>query len=222
MIKKYFVTCLILLIVLSCNKVKISKNENTIIFDSIKAPEGLEDSCSVSVKGYKKKFGVILSNYFEISDQMFYDINKDEKIDTLLVLTPASMIPGEKGNSCNRADLDDRLLVVLFNLDGKKSKINIFKNIISNQISVAWQGSEEFGKYKNGFKLQKSSGQGCKFDYSIFVNTTNKRIIIDSISLSSFCPSSNNKEKNIQFFKTKDIRKFNRKMIDSIKMKYDL
>lgn len=54
------------------------------------------------------------------------------------------------------------------------------------------------------------------------MNTTNKRIIIDSISLSSFCPSSNNKEKNIQFFKTKDIRKFNRKMIDSIKMKYDL
>lgn len=85
---------------------------------------------------------------------MFYDINKDEKIDTLLVLTPASMIPGEKGNSCNRADLDDRLLVVLFNLDGKKSNINIFKNLISNQISVAWQGSEALGKYKNGFNYK--------------------------------------------------------------------
>lgn len=156
---------------------------------------------------------------------MYYDIDKDNRVDTLIILTPASMIPEEKGNDCNlRSDLDDRLLVILNNIDGKRSKVKIYKNIISNQVSVAWSGSEEFKKYINGFELQKSAGQGCKFNYSIFVNTDNKQLVIDSISLSSFCPSGDDgfKEKNVYFQKPKKIELFNKKMIDSIKIEDDL
>ncbi|MNY09783.1 hypothetical protein D3C86_1427200 [compost metagenome] len=222
--KKYFLISLII-ISLSCKKIGNEQKEiAATFFDSIKCPEKLEKKCSVLTNGYSKKFGIILSNYFEVSDKLYYDINKDNKVDTLLILTPASIIPGEKGYNCNsRSDLDDRLLVILNNIDGKKSKVKIFKNVISNQASVAWSGSEEFEKYENGFELKKSAGQGCKFDYSIFVNTKNEQIVIDSLKLSSFCPSgSGYKEKKINFQKAKKIELFNKKMIDSIKLAEDL
>lgn len=216
---------LIFSLTLSCKKTQ--KNEdvnNSFIFDSIKPPKVLPKKCSVLVDGYEMKFGVYLSNYFEVTDSFFCDINHDNKIDTLAILTPASLIPIDKANNCNEIiGFENRKLVFFENIDTKKSKIKVFNNVISNQVSIAWNGSERFEKYDNGFLLKKSSGQGCKFNYEIFVNTQSKEIIVDSINLISFCPSGvDYKEKKVIFKNILKIEDFNRKIIDSIKINNDM
>lgn len=215
----------IFIILFSCNKK--TKDDTLIIdstYDSIKGPEKIHNDCFKLTSGYKKRFGVILSNYFEISSKVFYDFNNDNKIDTIVVLTPASLIAGEKGNLCtSNSKFDNRLLVLFENLNGKKSKIKIFNNIISNQSSVAWSGFEKLYCTENGFVLKKSAGQGCKFKYSIFVNTKSDIKVIDSINFSSFCPSEDNfREIKIQMEKDYKLEFFNRKFIDSIKIRENL
>ncbi|MNQ79037.1 hypothetical protein D3C85_939670 [compost metagenome] len=215
---------IIIMLTCSCGKIKQHDNSSEVKFDTINKPKNLKQECDNVTNGYKKKFGAYISNYFEITDEMVFDINNDNKLDTLAILTPAPLIPGELSNKCTYGDETyNRLLVVFKNTNGINSTITIFKDVISNQVSIAWGGSEGFKQYKNGFILKKSSGQGCKFDYSIFINTLGKEAVVDSINLSSFCPSGNNfKERKINFEKTKMLKDFNRKIIDSIKVKYDL
>ena len=212
-----------LFFLISCDnhESKVEKlNYDTLVTDS--KTDNIK--CLKSTKGFKNRFGIVLPKYFVVNNYISIDVNKDGKQDTIAVLTPSSFIPENVRKLCDTINVENRLLVKFININNVKSKIEIYPKIISNEISTAWGGYEKLKKINhNAFVLNGDRGQGCKFKYSIYMSVNSGKIYADSINFLSFCPNgSNNKTKTFIFKNRQPIKKFDRKIIDSLKLVYDM
>lgn len=209
--------------ILSCIKNKKTETINArIIMDTLygryKSPQSSQ--CNEMSNGYYKKFGIFISNFYEVSSYIPYDFNNDGKVDTIAVLSPFTSIPMTKRfRDCNNKNIDNRLLIFIENMGEKNKLFKIYSNIISNEISTAWEGSESLKSEKDGFNLIGDKGQGCKYEYTIFFKQKNVDFFLDNIKLSYYCPDKPLIEKRYQY-SNKEIllNLYNRNTIDSLKL----
>lgn len=182
----------------------------------------LSDSCNYLVREFRNEFGYVISNYFDTKCFLSLDINGDKINDTLVVLSPAFLSLDNDGfYVCNN---DNRILVEFLSEDSNVSKIGkIYNNVISNQVSRSWGGYETLEYNKNGFILKGTRGQGCIFEYSVYISKSNKIFYVDSINLNSKCPNFESKSILInKLGKSMPLEKYKNTIIDSIKLKNDL
>lgn len=209
--------------IISCHNSSHRMIEKKELLDTIQPEYKIANNspCFDISKGYFKKFGIVISNFYEVTKILSIDLNNDKKMDSLIILTPNSLIPdAEKGGVCYRKDtIENRLLIKILNLDNKR-ELSIFKNVISNNSSAAWDGSEDIKITKNGFELIGRRGQGCVFEYNIYILNNKNRLYVDSIKFYSSC--SDKKEFKINYNKPLLLESFNKEIIDSIKTKEDL
>lgn len=197
-------------------QLKVEKRDT--LFPLIK----LSDSCYYLVKGFRNEFGYVISNYFDTKSFLSLDLNGDEINDTLVVLSPASLSLDNDGfYVCNN---DNRILVEFLSEDNNVSKIGkIYYNVISNQVSRSWGGYETLEYNKKGFILKGKKGQGCIFEYSVYISKSDKIFYVDSINLNSKCPNFESKSILVdKLGKSMPLEKYKSTIIDSIKFKNDL
>lgn len=190
---------------------------------SPKNPIPNNQSCRSLAQGYFLRFGLIISNFYEIQESSLLDYNNDGFLDTFTIISPLSLIPTpEKGGVCiwnNQDTIEDRLLLIKSHFK-KGSKVLIYPNVISNQATIAWQGYESVEESPNGFQLHAVKGQGYVVEYFIRVVQHENSFYIREIKLACTAPY---REKTLNY-KAREfpLENYSRSVIDSLRSVYDM
>lgn len=209
-IRCFLITSISFLLI-SCS---IGGKGSNIALDTIKPPFSIENSlCKIKSNGYFKKYGLIISNFYEITDSYFFDFDNDKIKDTLVILSPINMLLPSINSECSEVKKGNRLLIII-----NKKRASIFENVIRNEFGSATIGTESISESKDGFTLSYYQGQACYFEYEIKVIYKNNTFFVNEIILKSGgCPGE--KEKKIDFInKNLLLKNYNRASIDSLRM----
>lgn len=176
-----------------------------------------DPNCIAIAEGFYTRFGIWISNYYEIEDVVPNGSNRNYYVDSFAILSPLSLIPTlEKGGNCNRENVDtfeNRILLLISNQENLK--IVAYPNAISNQATVAWQGYENVIPQTNGFELHGSKGQGHIFEYTIYIEFINENLFVQWIKLSETHPY---REKTFKFKREElPFSSYKRELIDSLR-----
>lgn len=163
--------------------------------------------CASKYKGFYNRFGLSISNYYEVVD--YLGIGND----SVAILSPILLTPTASECRDDKMEIiNNRLLVA--NLD---VKTKVYGNVITNKIGMGTSGSEFIKNSKNGFTLYNSIGQSCKVSYSINVVIFDKNLYVDEIFVENLCRKNNMQKKVIKFNNYEfPLSKFRREMIDSL------
>ncbi len=156
---------------ISCkNEIKTkTTNKDVTIYDTINFQDKNMSYLELGIKNSKffNRFGVVISNYYEIIDSLPIDLNNDGFIDTLAILSPLLLNPEFNLQSPNDDFEPKRLLVEIINEDGSSKIRNIHKNLLSNGGGV---NSHYNGIYssEDGFRIDFQSGAKYAYKYSVY------------------------------------------------------
>jgi hypothetical protein len=219
---KNLIASFLLLLITSCTKKESTQlPKNIVKNDTLKSLYSHPKSayCEDLAKGYYKKFGILISNFYEVGSFIPYDFNDDGATDTIAILNPFTSIPMTKNfRDCYSEEVNDRLLVFIKNDGSRNSIFKIYSNKVSNEISPAWEGGEFLRSEKDGFSLIGDKGQGCKFEYEVFMKQSNSEFFLDNIKMSFYCPNKKITEKTYTYTDKKiSLDDYHRDVIDSLK-----
>lgn len=136
----------------------------------------VQDTVSVRVASYanekdKKellntfyvKSGIVIPKYYLLEDSLAIDLNRDKLIDTLIVLSPVSLVD-MKYSDCKIENIPSRILVEIIN-KGSYSKIRkVHHNLVSNIGGVLSKYNGLFATEK-GFEIHHQSGSRYSWNY---------------------------------------------------------
>lgn len=202
---------------LFCKNSKSAPHYNSeVINDTIKPKQlNKKSPCYANSLKFKKKYGFIISDFYDISEEIVFDIDNDQKKDTIAIISPLTLTPASDCEIISNELTDNRVLIILLS-NGKKY---FFDNVITNKLGVGTLGAEFIKENNNGFILEKEIGQSCFFKYEIQIRFLNNKFIIENITLKTGgCPESKEKIKVIDFKKEKFfLEKYDRKVVDSLR-----
>lgn len=201
-----------------CKKTNVNSELRIINYDTIKYDIIIKDKqCYKLSEGYYKKYGFLISNFFEeLNYEYKIDLNNDNiDNDTIVVLSPKNMTIPSENQVCLNEEKGNRLLLIKI-----KDVCKIYKNVINNDFSSGTTGIELIEKTENGFKLQRHLGQSCFFDYEVYINYIKNDYYITQIVLRSGCPGDNDVEKKYEYVDCKfPLIDYRRTIIDSLRIK---
>ena len=169
--------------------------------DTIYAPKSVKASnndCISIQQGYRAKFGVIISKFYEVNQILVLDN------DSVAILKP--YYTQLEFSECYPEKNDNNLLIV-HNFKSKKTKV--YDNLLFPENRVVFQELKENG---NSFVIQSEQGSSSKFFTNIYISK-NK---IDSIKIESWGFNQYSKDYK---FKNLHLDKFKAKLIDSLQQK---
>lgn len=138
--------------------------------------------CSPFVNGYYVKFGILISNYYTIIDSLAVNLNDDEYIDNLLVLSPKSLDPIDSACEFSFDKNPKRVLVEIINGRGVEARIRgAYYNIVSDIGGVLSHFSGIFPT-KSGFRIIHEAGANYSWSYSTEFSVGKKGLGLREIS----------------------------------------
>lgn len=138
--------------------------------------------CSSFVDGYNVKFGIVISNYYTIIDSLSVNLNDDEYIDNIIILSPKSLDTIETTCEFSFDKKPKRVLVEIINSHRGDAKIRgIYYNIVSDSGGVLSRFSGIFTT-KNGFKIVHEAGANYSWSYSTELSVGKNRLGLRGIS----------------------------------------
>ncbi|MCV9931497.1 hypothetical protein OIU80_04320 [Flavobacterium sp. LS1R47] len=211
--KFIFYIFITILFFISCSK-NTNKNIGDNQKDTIKAPKNSfieKKNCLEQIQGYKDRYGIIFSNYYQ-DEPLSFDFDNNKTIDTIAVLKSSY----ENGiGDCYPENSDSDFPVLLISKTiNKKSKIfKIYNNVLKCNTPVYY---EEIKINKSGFVISKDLIGNNGFYTKTYVSFRTNDFYVDSISAESW--GWKQYKKTIQFKnKTFKLSKYKRTDIDSIR-----
>ncbi len=166
---------------------KVDYNSDTIRYSS----SIINRECREKSIGFYNKYGFCISNFYEIVNVAFVDLDSNNTNDTIVILAPKNMLIPSENLECSKEEKSDRLLLISM---GKVRKV--YDNVICNDFGNATVGIENIEPIKSGFKLTNHIGQACFLDYEIHVKYYEKEFYIEKITSISNCPGGAEKVLN--------------------------
>lgn len=202
----------IIFVFISCNNIG-GKNIENIPKDTINMPENIcvEKNSLEKVQGYKNKYGITFSNYYQ-DEPLSFDFDKNKTIDTIVVLKP--YYENGKGD-CYPENLDSHFPILLISKTiNKKSKIfKILKNVLKCSTPAYY---EEITTNKTGFIISKDLIGNNGFYTKTYVSFKYNNFYVDSIYVESW--GWHQYEKTIRLRnKAFELSRYKRTDIDSIR-----
>ncbi|OJV14945.1 MAG: hypothetical protein BGO21_19965 [Dyadobacter sp. 50-39] len=138
--------------------------------DTLKHPlfktTAVDQNCSRFVVGYYQKSGILISNYYSVLDSLPVNLNDDNFIDMILVLSPKSLDPIDVKCDFDFDKAPKRVLAEIIKKPKGDAKIrSIYYNVISDVGGVLSHYSGIFLS-KNGFKIVHEAGANYSWSYS--------------------------------------------------------
>lgn len=132
-------------------------------------------------ESYSERHGLIIQDYYQIIDSLAIDLNSDNVVDEVLVISPLSLDDPAYNNPKIDAD-PKRLLVEVVNKGGVKVIRNKNSNLISNGGGVLFSFLG-ITKTKEGFSLMHGAGNKARWTYSVELSVEDPNILsINKIS----------------------------------------
>ncbi|KQB40457.1 hypothetical protein [Flavobacterium aquidurense] len=202
----------IILVFISCNKIG-STNIEDIPKDTIKIPENIsvEKNCLEKVQGYKNRYGIVFSNYYN-DESLGIDFDNNKTIDTVTVLKPYYE---NNIDDCYSDNLEfDFPILLISKTINKKSKIfKIFKNVLKSNTPVYY---EEITTNKSGFVISKDITGNNGFYTKTYVSFKYNNLYIDSLYVESW--GLHQYKKTIRFRnKAFELSRYKRTDVDSVR-----
>lgn len=129
---------------------------------------------------YYQRVGIKIQQYYQIIDSLPIDLDLNNSIDTLLILTPISLENPEFFDKTIDS-FPKRLLVEVLNINGKSKIRNVYDNLISDVGGVL---SKYIGITKtiNGFEIKHEAGNKYSWIYNVeFSVSKNENISLKKI-----------------------------------------
>lgn len=206
----------IILVFISCNKIG-RKNVEEIPKDTIKIPGNIsvERNCLEQIQGYKDKYGITFSNYYQ-DEPLSLDFDDNKTIDTIAVLKPYYE---SSKNDCfpNNSEFDFPILLISKTINKKSKIFKIYKNVLKCNTPVYY---EEIKINKSGFIISKDLTGNSGFYTKTYVSFKANDFYVDSINVESWGWKQYKKTINFKN-KTFELSKYNRTYIDSIRKHSD-
>lgn len=167
------------LVILSCNTHSLENKDNS--FEKITPIEDYalkNQNCKYLFDGYFNRFGIAISNYYEIIDYVKFNDK-----DTVAIISPKILTP--TAQECRVEDkevINGRILIIQYDNETK-----VFYNVVSNNIGDGTSGCELIEERDNGFRLYKTLGQACTLKYCIDIDINDKEPVISKISIEYTC-----------------------------------
>ncbi|SCY49596.1 hypothetical protein SAMN02927916_2300 [Flavobacterium anhuiense] len=218
---KYYLYLLLLSIILfSCNS-KIEKNvilnSHDLSKDTLFSPKNnlLEKKCLDQVKGYKNKYGIILSNYY--TDQPIpFDFDNNKTVDTIVVLKPYYE-SNEENCFPNNSEFDFPILLISKTINKKSEIFKIYKNVLKCNTPVYY---EEIKINNSGFIISKDLIGNSGFYTKTYISFNANDFYVDSINVESW--GWKQYKKTLKFTETNfPLSNYKRTDIDSIRTLLD-
>jgi len=129
------------------------------------------DTCRLIANNFHKRFGIVISDYYVIKDSLSIDLNDDQIVDALIVLSPLSL--ELEHNECKIDSCSKRLLVEVIKDIGRAKIRNVYNDLISNFGGVL---SHYNGMHKtnNGFEIIHQAGARYSWLYKMEFSVANK------------------------------------------------
>ncbi|MDP4291674.1 MAG: hypothetical protein Q8908_11385 [Bacteroidota bacterium] len=172
------VICMVLSFKSISNSIPFSKNQvcyDTIHAIGLKNQRNIGDNCLKVANTFYKRFGVLISDYYVVKDSLALDLNGDNVVDTIAILSPISLEVGP--NECRFDSIPKRLLVeIIANKNGLAKIRHIYTNLLSNSGGVL---SHYSGMYKtnDGFMIIHQAGARYSWQYSMNFSVAKKGYI---------------------------------------------
>ncbi|MFQ6603691.1 hypothetical protein [Flavobacterium sp. C3NV] len=206
----------IILVFISCNKIG-RKNVEDIPKDTIKIPGNIsvEKNCLEQIQGYKDKYGITFSNYYQ-DEPLSLDFDDNKTIDTIAVLKPYYE---SSKDDCfpNNSEFDFPILLISKTINKKSKIFKIYKNVLKCNTPVYY---EEIKINKSGFIIFKDLTGNSGFYTKTYVSFKTNDFYVDSINIESWGWKQYKKTINFKN-KTFELSKYNRTYIDSIRKHSD-
>jgi hypothetical protein len=206
----------IILVFISCNKIG-RKNVEDIPKDTIKIPGNIsvEKNCLGQIQGYKDKYGITFSNYYQ-DEALSLDFDDNKTIDTIAVLKPYYE---SSKDDCfpNNSEFDFPILLISKTINKKSKIFKIYKNVLKCNTPAYY---EEIKINKSGFIIFKDLTGNSGFYTKTYVSFKTNDFYVDSINVESWGWKQYKKTINFKN-KTFELSKYNRTYIDSIRKHSD-
>lgn len=154
------------------------------------------EDCERLTKGHFKMWGYCVSNYYELSESISFDIDKNGIADSIAILSPHEL--AARHDECAKSDVDEKenrlLIIALMGRDSIKKRY-LFDNVISNEKSWRVHQGEEYIEVDQAgteIVLFQSYGQACSAEYYIYIRYDKRQeFVVDSLVYKSKCPVDN-------------------------------
>lgn len=167
--KKLFLIFTSILFACNSDQNELDKTENITNLDTVsfnlinhKALINLE---ATYFNNYYKRFGIAIQQYFQTTDSLPIDLDLNGSVDTIVILTPKSLMSAEYFNK-SVDSLPKRLLVEIMNIDGKSKIRNIYQNLISD-VGGVLSKYNSIVKTDEGFMLKHEAGNKYTWQYNV-------------------------------------------------------
>jgi hypothetical protein len=211
-----FYVLISILIFTSCNKIT-DKNITDDPKDTISPPKSIpiDKNCLKKIEGYKNRYGVVFSNYYQ-DESLGFDYDNNKTIDTIAVLKPFYK---NAIDDCYPVDseYDFPILIIAKTIKNRSTLYKIYKNVLNNNGANYY---EEIVINNNGFFIRKDVNGNNGFYTKTYVSFKQNDFYVDSISVESW--GRNQYKRSLKYTnKNFAFSKYRRTDIDSIRTVLD-
>jgi hypothetical protein len=134
----------------------------------------------ISLKGWHKKFGLYISDYYDEIDSLKIKVNTSNVLHSIIVLSPVSLDRERFHNFLKIDTLPTRLLLHIVYSNGKPQIAGIYDNLISNAGGVLSKYSGIF-ETNQGFKIAHEAGNKFSWRYVTTFEVKKNKLIVTKI-----------------------------------------
>lgn len=205
-------TCLFIyllgFLLVACNQTEVKKRQLTSVLDTVNVeitPIVSEKEQTELLNTVYVKFGIAIPKYYLLEDSLPIDLNRDNLIDTLIVLSPVSLEDPDYSD-CKVEIVPKRLLVEIINDNGNSKIRHSYSNLISNIGGVLSHYNGIF-KTKKGFSIVHEAGARYSWSYSMEFSVENDAIAL--VKVLKVCSFDGNVKKVEYEYKNLPIEEIN-------------
>lgn len=156
----------------SCKSINTRKDVEERDYDTLMIANQIlseSDDKNELLSSYYIDFDIVISNYYIVTDSIAIDLNDDNLIDTIVLLTPV-VLEDERFKDYLKEESPKRLLVEILNTPNGSKIRNIYDNLAS---SIGGVLSKYAGIYKTnqGFEIRFQSGSRYSWSYIVEFST---------------------------------------------------
>lgn len=202
MVIRLYIFVFAFITIVSCNNTISSGNltlvqnpGDTLYYKFIEGKSDVKDSCLNFINSFHKKFDIYISDYFVILDSLAIDLNSDDIIDRVIVVSPLSL-EASVGDKCQDHDtVAKRLLVEILLSNGRGKIRQIYSNLISD-VGGVLSPYNGISKTEDGFQIVHEAGAKYSWQYSNRYSVTKGFVaLVETYKKCSY----NDKEKEVTY-----------------------
>ena len=182
--------CILLLITCNDNDISMGSKDEIILNTDMQVIEyssidSLGLDCKMIASEFYSLHDVKVSGFYQITQELGSDFNKDGYTDSIYLLTPISQLL-DRSQCCETFESDTTILLIFKNNAGKQNIIKVYKNLFCPLSPTLIYRELVFNNQMFILKKDFGFGNGRKVYSDLYFSWKNEDFYADSVVISTF------------------------------------